>query len=146
MRTITTEQAPSAKPVGASKSVPTDWMTIIDAPQYDVPQVGFSSSRRMARGGCEISSPLILSMAVELSELEGERATIDVRIVRDNGDTSTLALNMPVPDRDALMIPVQGQFLVTGDELQVRASEANAVDATVSYTEGQTEEDTLDVG
>ena len=134
-RTIETNQAPAAKPVGLSLSVPTDWAVIVTAPQYDVLAPGFGSDRRIAPGAAEISSPLLVSNVTDGT------VTVDVLIQRSNGDVSEIARSYMVPAKDAVLIPVQGQFLITGDELHVRAGLADALFATLSYTEGQAEED-----
>ena len=139
MRTITTNQAPSAKPDAISKAVPVDWIEVADGPSYDVEKVGFSSERRIAPGVAEISSPLLIT------NISGETARIDARIERENGDVSEIAVGFPVPVADALMLPVQGQFLLAGDTLKIRADVEGALFATMSFTEGQAEEDGIDV-
>lgn len=57
-----------------------------------------------------------------------------------------LAENIPVEPRDTLIFPVNGQFLLTGDRLQVRSSTDNSIMITLSYTEGQAEEDDVPGG
>lgn len=140
IRTIRTDQAPSAKPVGVSVELTTDWQTIIDAPQYDVLKIGLGSERRIAPGLAELSSPLLLTNVASSNVL------IDCEIVREDGSVSIVAKNFPVPIADALILPVQGQFLLSGDTMRVKASENGAVYATVSYTEGQAEEDDISAG
>lgn len=227
MTRIVTEQAPSAKPVAISLRLTTDWQTMIDVPDYDVPVVGFGSTRRIAPGVAEVSSPLLVSNFVT------DAASVSVRIIRgtrplisspqqteadfdifiggtghavsdvitlDNSATvlvdavdgiggvteftitdvgeeitsettlvqaittgngvnfsiiveeDNLSLtigvfsfvtNTPVEARDTLILPLNGQFLRTKDRLQVQATVNDRLDATISYTEGQAEEDDL---
>lgn len=230
MARIITEQAPSAKPVAVSLRLTTDWQTMIDVPDYDVPVVGFGSTRRIAPGVAEVSSPLLVSNYVT------DSSRVDVRVIRGTrplisspaqteadfavfvggtghqvGDDITLdnsavvtvdavdgigsvteftvtsvgeditsettlrqaittgtgvnfsliveednlsltigvfsfVTNTPVEARDTLILPLNGQFLRTKDRLQVRATDNDRLDATISYTEGQAEEDDLPGG
>lgn len=237
MPRIVTEQAPSAKPVPVSAKVTDQWTTIIDVPDYDVPVVGFGTTRRVAPGIGEISSPLLVA------NMSTESQNISVRIIRSerslaasqdetdyddtagngeffggsgygNGDTITLdngaevtvdavatgevtqftitnvgvkinrdgtaqtkiiqafssgigenffiiarennydpgdgiyelANTYPVEIRDTMIIPLNGQFLITGDRLQIKGSTNDSLIATISYTEGQSEEDDVFTG
>jgi hypothetical protein len=232
VRIITTEQAPSAKPLATSLPVTTDWQTIIDVPVYDVPVVGFGSARRIAPGVAEPSSPIFMT-----NTSSSNVATVDVRVVRaerpliagqsqtdfvdqfdagqdygigniiilesnaavtvtnvdGNGSVTEfiittggegvipevpiaqveisgaggpglgfnivptrddlsftsnvifLARNLRVETDDVLVIPVNGQFFLSRDLLQVRASENGLIEATVSYTEGQAEENDITI-
>jgi hypothetical protein len=223
---ITTDQAPSAKPVSISVKVTDQWQTIIDAPDYDVPVVGFGTTRRVAPGVSEISSPLMVSNIINDTSnisvriVKSDRYIIDAqdetnynnvssngtfsggvghaindtitldngatllvdaissgavtqftiqtvgsRVARDgngesvltqvissgtgedfsltarenNYDTTdgifTLANTYPVELRDTMIIPLNGQFLLTGELI-----------ATISFTEGQSEEDDIFTG
>jgi hypothetical protein len=234
---ITTDQAPSAKPVSISVKVTDQWQTIIDAPDYDVPVVGFGTTRRVAPGVSEISSPLMVSNIISATSnisvriIKAERYIIDAQdetnynnvssngtfsggvghtngdtITLDNGatvlvdanssgtvtqftiqtvgtrvsrdgngesvltqvissgagedfsltvrennyDTTdgifTLANDYPVELRDTMIIPLNGQFLLTGDRLQIKASANDQLIATISFTEGQSEEDDIFTG
>jgi hypothetical protein len=231
---IVTEQAPSAKPVSISEVATTEWKTIIDVPDYDVPVVGFGAERRIAPGVAEISSPLIATNVTSASQrvsvriIKSERllasgqtqanfdgvssngtfsggtgysngevitllngATVTVTTVSSGvvtafslttvgnkvpreGDeitsipqfsSSSLGINFslnagesnfsnttstfilanesPVEINDVLIVPLNGQFLLTGDRLQVKGSSSDGLHVTLSYTEGQAEEDDL---
>jgi len=233
MPRIVTEQAPSAKPISISLDVTTEWQTLIEVPDYDVPVVGFGSSRRVAPGVGEISSPLsVINYDVDNPTV---RANIDVRIVRGlrplvvgqneqnyvnrfdggfghnandtivltngavvtvgivdvngtvqtfqiddagsyvravpepleqqlgGGTTNGIGFNItvdeanlstteehyyvmrqyPIRSNDLYRFPFAGQFLLTRDKLQIRADFDNKVTATISYTEGQAEEDDI---
>ena len=226
MARITTEQAPSAKPIRVSKALTTDWTTFIDVPDYDVPVVGFGISRRIAPGVAEISSPVLISnyggfdttcdiRIIEASRplvagqteadyavftsgtgyADGEVITltnganvtvtgnvggqvsnfvIDATIgspvvalpepleqqsststgtgfsitVEENNLSTTdghfyLVRDIPVRASDTLVYPSNGQFLNTRDRLQIRAANDSVLHATVSFTEGQSEEDDI---
>lgn len=239
MPRIVTEQAPSAKPISISVDVTTDWQTLIDVPDYDVPVVGFGSSRRVAPGIAEISSPLsVVNYDIANPTVSGR---IDVRIVRglrplilpqtevdfaefdggigheagkkvelSNGAIITIVQvstdgngvverfsidsvgspvqavpepleqifdtvipeidrspgigfsitveeinlstteehfyimrNYSIRANDLYRFPFAGQFLLTRDKLQIRADLDNKITATISYTEGQAEEDDI---
>jgi hypothetical protein len=234
---ITTDQAPSAKPISISVKVTNQWQTIIDAPDYDVPVVGFGTTRRVAPGVSEISSPLMVAnvigttSSISVRIIKAERYIIDAQdetnynnvsfngtfsggvghtagdtITLDNGatilvdatssgavteftiqtvgsrvsrdgngegvlsqlitsgtgesftltarennyDTTDgiflLANEYPVEIKDTMIIPLNGQFLLTGDRLQIKATANDELIATISYTEGQSEEDDIFTG
>ena len=52
-----------------------------------------------------------------------------------------IANEIPVPAYDALPLPLNGQFIYTGDTVDVKSSDNNAINITVSYTVGQAEQD-----
>lgn len=134
--TITTSQAPSAKPVGVTVAATTGWVSIIECPNYIVPVTGYLGGTRTAPGVVEISSPLIAS------NIQSTAATISARIVRAVTATTLVVANaMVVEPNDMLIIPLNGQFLNTGDRLEILAGSAGAINASISYTVGQAEED-----
>lgn len=226
MPRITTEQAPSAKPISFSANLTTDWITFADVPDYDVPVVGFGVSRRVAPGVGEMSGPILLSnyfvspATVDIQLVRGTRLLQELQTESDyntftggsghvTGDVITMtnganvtvdgnvggavsaftvsavvgARVQAVPDalaqlsttgagigfsltvaednlsstdghfflgrylrveaEDTLIYPVNGQFLLTRDKLQIRANIDDYIHATVSYTEGQAEEDDI---
>jgi len=228
MPRITTEQAPSAKPLATSRNLTTDWITFAEIPDYDIPVVGFGISRRIAPGVGEVSSPILLSnyfngpATVDIQVVRGTRliaasqdetdfvvftgglghavtdnvtltngcvisvAAIDgvgkvtsfnvdsfvvgdpvqalpepleqlsttgigtgfsVTVTDDNLSPTDghfyLAKDIRVEAEDTLVFPMNGQFLLTRDKLQIRANIDDYIHATVSYTEGQAEEDDI---
>jgi ethanolamine utilization microcompartment shell protein EutS len=135
MPTITTEQAPAAKPVGVSLPLTTAFQTLIETPDYDIPVQEFAGSRRTAPGVAEISSPLIVANKTTTA------TAVTVEIVRASPVvTSVIAQDMVVEANDVLLIPLNGQFLGTGDILRAKAAVNSRLDATISYTVGQAEE------
>lgn len=134
--TIITTAAPDAKPVAVSATATTSWVTIITVPQYQIPSSGyFGSGDATVPGVAEIITPLMCANTGTVT------ASISARIVRDGGATSVLANALPIPPNDTLALPLNGQFLMTDDVLQIKASANTAIDVTISYTVGQAEQD-----
>ncbi len=52
--TITTSQAPDAKPVAINKVVSTNWQVLIEVPQYEVPELVFGGSTTVEPGVGEV--------------------------------------------------------------------------------------------
>jgi TusA-related sulfurtransferase len=48
---------------------------------------------------------------------------------------------MPITANETTPIPLNGQFLKSGDTLEIKADTDLAVHATLSFTQGQSEED-----
>jgi hypothetical protein len=257
---VTTEQAPSSKPVSVSKVLTTEWQKFIDVPMYDVPLVGFGSSRRIAPGVAEPSAPVLFTnvgsetekievrvakayrplqtgvtevefqggwtpgsgysvganiyltstpwerdadpfvqvqgvVQVDAVDINGNvtqftvvsssRSTVDVdsltidvieegvfpeqlmyqRVVLDSGGAElpgsgfsitpdrddlsettnviTIAYQLNVEPRDILLLPLNGQFFLSAEFVEMRALSDNNVHATVSFTLGQSEEDQI---
>lgn len=133
--TIKTSQAPAAKPVPASVRIGTDWTTLLEVPEYDIPVIGLGADRRIAPALIEIASPLI---AACISQPD---ALLDIRIQRANFQEVTLAVQTQVFLGDPKLVPLNGTMLTSGDKLQVKANLADEVDVTISATVGQAEED-----
>lgn len=133
---IVTSQAPDAKPVGVSRALTTDWQIIVSAPRYEVPQQTFGGGTDIVPGVAEIITPLLIS------NFSVDTALVSIRVFREDANSYfTIANEFPVPSNDMLPIPLNGQFIYSGDTLEVQASTNNAIDITISYTVGQAEED-----
>ena len=133
---ITTSQAPDAKPVGLSVALTQTWDPIIEVPSYSVPELVFGGTNVTVPGVAEIITPIIIA--------NRDTITVDVsiRIYRASSNTTFwLANEIPIQKFDVLSFPMNGQFVYTGDILQMKATTTNTVDATVSYTLGQAETD-----
>lgn len=142
MPLIVTSQAPVAKPKAANLLLTTSEVNMVEAPAYTVPLLGFNAGTRTARGVVEFSSPLLITNITTSS------AHFTARIIRVNpSGTFTLAYQFVVEPKDVAIFPLNGQFLLrettesSGDYLDIKASANNTLVATVSYTEGQAEED-----
>jgi hypothetical protein len=134
--TITTSQAPDAKPVAVNKVVSTNWQVLIEVPQYEVPELVFGGSTTIEPGVGEVISPLILCNTI------ANTVNIDVRTHRDDVNAEFYILrNMPIGGYQTTAIPLNGQFLKSGDTLEIIADTDLACHATLSFTLGQSEED-----
>jgi len=134
--TIQTSQAPDAKPVAVNKVVSTNWQVLADVPNYEVPELVFGGSTTVEPGVGEIISPLILCNTTNSTVL------VDVRMHREDLNAEFYVLRqLPVPGYQTIPIPLNGQFLKSGDTLEILADTDLAVHATLSFTQGQSEED-----
>lgn len=134
--TIVTSQSPDAKPIAKNLELTTNWQTIIEVPQYEIPELVFGGTTTIASGVGEVISPLIVCNKT------ANTATLDLQIYRyDTSLTFYLTRNLPVPPYDTIPIPLNGQFFKTGDLLEARSDTNLALDITLSFTLGQAEED-----
>jgi hypothetical protein len=136
---ITTSQAPDAKPIGVSITLDTEWQTLIDVPSYEIPEESFGGGTIIVPGVAEIITPLIVCNK-SLSTRK-----FSMRVFRESSNTTFFIANeVSVPAKDTLFFPLNGQFIYTGDTLEITASTPNDLDATLSYTVGQAEQDDVD--
>ncbi|MDB9980513.1 hypothetical protein OAD61_00225 [bacterium] len=134
--TIVTSQAPDAKPVAKSFTLSTNWQTMIEVPNYEVPELVFGGSTTIEPGVGEVISPLILC------NFTANTVAVDVRTYRYTlNDTFWIIRNLQIPAYDTIPLPLNGQFFKSGDLLEIKADENLAVDASLSFTLGQSEED-----
>lgn len=137
--TIETSQAPDAKPVTANFTLTTNWQTLIEVPNYSVPELVFGGSRTTEPGVGEVISPLIVS------NHSANTVKIDVRTHRhEDNDEFYVVRNMPIPSYDTFALPLNGQFFASGDLLEIKADTNLAADALLSFTLGQAEEDDVE--
>jgi hypothetical protein len=139
---IPTSQAPVAKQIGVTLALTTAEAIMAEAPAYNVPLLGFNAGTRTARGVVEFSGPLLVTNVTTVA------ATFTARIVRITpAGTFVIANALTVEPNDTVVYPLNGQFLlretnqVAGDYLDIKASANTSLVATVSFTEGQAEED-----
>jgi len=142
MPLIVTSQAPVAKPKAINLLLTTTEVAAVECPGYTVPLLGFNAGTRTARGVVEFSSPLLVT------NISASVASFTARIIRVSpAGTFILANEYVVEPNDIVVFPMNGQFLLrevtsgSGDILDLKASANNALVATLSYTEGQAEED-----
>lgn len=137
--TITTSQAPDAKPVAKNLYVTTNWQVIIDVPQYEVPELVFGGSTTIEPGVGEVISPLVVCNQT------ANTASLDIRVYRNFENTTYyMVRNMAVPGYDTIPIPLNGQFFKTGDTLEIKSDTDYALHSTLSFTLGQSEEDDVE--
>ena len=137
---LITSQAPDAKPIGVTKSISNaGWTTLIEVPEYEIPEETFGGGTITVPGVAEIISPLLITNTTASS------ATVDIRIYRYIDTTNYLiASELPIPAYDILPMPLNGQFIASGDKLEVISSTASGINVTISYTVGQAEQDDVD--
>lgn len=134
--TIQTSQAPDAKPVAKSFTLTTNWQTMIEVPNYEVPELVFGGSTVVEPGVGEVISPLMLC------NFTANTVAVDVRTYRYvENDVFWIIRNLQIPGYDTIPLPLNGQFFKSGDLLEIKADTNLAVDATLSFTLGQSEED-----
>jgi len=134
--TIATTQAPDAKPVAKSFTLTTNWQTMIEVPNYEVPELVFGGSTTVEPGVGEVISPLILC------NITANTVNADVRVHREDVNAEFyLIRNLQIPGYDTIPLPLNGQFFKSGDLLELKCDTNLAVHATLSFTLGQSEED-----
>lgn len=134
--TIQTSQAPDAKPVAKNLVLSTNWQEIINVPNYEVPELVFGGSTTVEPGVGEVISPLVLCNTTAAT------VRCDVQVYRYDENTNYYIIrNLPVPAYDTIPIPLNGQFLKSGDILEAKADADLAIHSTLSFTLGQSEED-----
>lgn len=136
MTIIQTSQAPDARPIGISKTLSDSWDTIIEVPNYEVPEQTFGGGTVIVPGVAEIISPMIVCNKTSDTE------NISIRIYRETEETEFLIANeLRIPAGETMFFPLNGQFIYAGDLLQVLGSNGSVIDITLSYTVGQAEQD-----
>lgn len=134
--TVVTSQAPDAKPVAVNLELTTNWQEIVRVPNYEVPELVFGGSTTVEPGVGEIISPLVCCNTY------ANTATVDVQVYRYAENlTYWLVRNLQIPGYDTIAIPLNGQFLKTGDILEAKSDTEYAINTTLSFTLGQSEED-----
>lgn len=136
INTISTSQAPDAKPVAKSFTLSTNWQTMIEVPNYLVPELVFGGTDVVEPGVGEVISPLILC------NHSANTVLVDVRAYRyAETDFFWIIRNLQIPAYDTIPLPLNGQFFKTGDLMEIKCDTNLACDATLSFTLGQSEED-----
>ncbi len=136
IETIQTSQAPDAKPVTSTLVLTTNWQVVVNVPNYEVPELVFGGSTTVEPGVAEIISPFIACNTTAATAL------LDIQIYRfDLNVTFWLVRNLPIPAYDTIPIPLNGQFLKSGDILEVKSDTDFAIHSVLSFTLGQSEED-----
>jgi hypothetical protein len=134
--TIETSQAPDAKPVGISLTLSQIWQTLVTVPQYEVPEQIFGGTTFIVPGAAEIITPLLVCNA------SSSPATMSLRVFRKATNSYfTIVNSLLVQPNDLVTIPLNGQILVTDDQLEAISNTADVIDVHLSYTVGQPEQD-----
>ena len=146
MTRIVCAQPSTGKPINAiAQNVPTDWLTIADAPDFSVPDPSGNQypnrdpddpSRGIAPGEIFFLTPLMCTNKT------GTASTLEARFYSEDGFINYALGSALVPAGATGMIPLQGRSLVkrlpnaaNGDRLQVRATTAATFDVWASASE-----------
>lgn len=136
---VVTSQAPDALPIGKNVQLTTNWTDIIDVPKFEVPELVFGGSTTIEPGVGEVISPFIVTNTT------ANTVYLDIDTYRfAQNQNYYIIRNMPVPAYETIPIPLNGQFLASGDLLRAKTTVDYALDVTISYTIGQSEEYDVD--
>lgn len=117
-----------------SAAVPTAWTTIVEAPDFSVPDPSniwpnrdpLDSSRAIRAGEVYLATPLWLHIYISNTEW------IELRLLLEGGSIIPLMTEYWVSNTETAQIPLQGRSLLkrdpasaNGDRLQIRARTAN---------------------
>jgi hypothetical protein len=132
---VVTSQAPDALPIGKNLELTTNWQEVITVPKFEVPELVFGGSSVVEPGVGEVISPFIVTNKT------ANTAYLDIQFYRFAENSNFYVIrNMAIPAYDTIPIPLNGQFLASGDTLEAKADVNLALDVTISYTLGQSEE------
>ena len=134
MATIVTPRPPLNLFNVARLNVQSFWTTILDTPDYQIPQNGPNPARTVQ------AVSLLTSLVVS------NNSTNDIQLsirVLDASNVSWLVLNMDIPPNDFALIELGKQNLPSGDRLQLRTENFQGAIATLSYVLNQREEFTV---
>jgi hypothetical protein len=138
MAIIQTSQAPDAKPIGVSITLSDQWQTIIEVPSYEIPEESFGGGTVVVPGVAEIISPMLICNRSNFTQ------DISIKIYRNDSEISFFVANqLKIPANETMFFPLNGQFIYTGDLLEILCSGNDVVDMTLSYTVGQAEQDDI---
>jgi hypothetical protein len=137
MATIATTSPPVGTPKRKSVVLTTSWVSLVTVDNYSVTRVVAGAFSTVTVGGVgEITSPLILTNVTTTARWAS------ARIVRVSaGGTSRIIHQQLIPAGESLVVPINGQFLLTGDTLDIQAEANSAIEATLSWTQGEAEGD-----
>jgi hypothetical protein len=135
MPTIVTPRPPLNLFNVARLNVQSFWTTILETPDYLIPQNGPNPARTVQ------AVSLLTSLVVS------NNSTNDIQLsirVLDASNVSWLVLNqMDIPPNDFALIELGKQNLPSGDRLQLRTENFQGAIATLSYVLNQREEFTV---
>lgn len=137
MARITCRTPSTGKPIRVDYvNVPATYTSIVDAPDFSVPDTSERFSERDPTDSSRAIKPGEVFFLTPLAAKNKDTVTrwIDVRIVTE-GSTNIEFGRIEVPAGDTALIPIQGRSLfkrdpdaATGDALQVRAETTNIFD------------------
>lgn len=135
MPTITTPRPPLNLFEVSRINVPSFWTTILETPDYFIPEFGPNPARTVG------AVALLTSLVV--ANNSSEILQLSVRVL-DKNNVSWLLLNgMDVPPNDFALIDLGKQNLPSGDRLQLQTGVFQGAVASLSYVLNQREEFTV---
>lgn len=135
---IEAEIVPNAKPERSTQAISTSWQPLIETPFYYVPGSGFAMGYELQHGAAELSSPVLVT-----NKTSGE-AVFDLRFVELDGTEHIVTHETPVQPDDTTLVPLNGQFILSGERLEIRSNVDEGLIANVSYTVGEIEMEQTD--
>lgn len=135
MPTVTTPRPPLNLFNVSRIDVPSFWTTILETPDYYIPENGPDPARTVQA----------VSLLTSLIVANNSDATIQFSArVRDNNGLSWLLLNkMYIPPNDFALIELGKQNLPSGDRLELKCENFQGATASLSYVLNQREEYTV---
>lgn len=135
MPTITTPRPPLNLFNVSRVNVSSSWSTILDVPDYLIPQNGFAPPRNIDAVAL-LTSLLVANNSSEVLQFSMK--------VLDSTNNEWLILNeMDIPPNDFAVIELNKQNLQSGERLQLKTGTAQNAVASLSYVLNQREEFTV---
>ena len=114
-----------------------DWVTLAEALDFSVPDASYVLTERDPLDGNRgiRSGEIFFMTPIYARNKSAADCWIEVRLKQEDGSIVECPGRMEVPANDTALVPVQGRSLIKrgatnllGDQLQVRAQTANALD------------------
>ena len=135
MPTITTPRPPLNLFEVSRINVPSFWTTILETPDYFIPEFGPNPARTVQ------AVALLTSLVV--ANNSNAVMQFSVRVLDKNGNSWLLLNEMDIPPNDFALIELGKQNLPSGDRLQLQTGVFQGAVASLSYVLNQREEFTV---
>ena len=135
MPTITTPRPPLNLFEVSRINVPSFWTTILETPDYFIPEFGPNPARTVQ------AVALLTSLVV--ANNSSAVIQFSVRVLDKDGNSWLLLNEMDIPPNDFALIELGKQNLPSGDRLQLQTGVFQGAVASLSYVLNQREEFTV---
>ena len=135
MTTITTPRPPLNLFEVSRINVPSFWTTILETPDYFIPEFGPNPARTVQ------AVALLTSLVV--ANNSNAVMQFSVRVLDKDGNSWLLLNEMDIPPNDFALIELGKQNLPSGDRLQLQTGVFQGAVASLSYVLNQREEFTV---
>lgn len=135
MTTITTPRPPLNLFEVSRINVPSFWTTILETPDYFIPEFGPNPARTVQ------AVALLTSLVV--ANNSSAVLQFSVRVLDKDGNSWLLLNEMDIPPNDFALIELGKQNLPSGDRLQLQTGVFQGAVASLSYVLNQREEFTV---